>query len=122
MTRPDARPLACDAALARAFGFLGKRWNGILIGTLLGGPAGFSALRRSVPGISESVLADRLAELAAAGLVRREVHEGPPLAVTYRLTEAGHALFPALEQLSAWAQEHLPAAGCPAAREREGSA
>jgi DNA-binding HxlR family transcriptional regulator len=45
----------CDAALARAFGFLGKRWNGVLLGTLIAGPAGFSELRRAVAGISDSV-------------------------------------------------------------------
>jgi hypothetical protein len=36
-------PEACDGALARAFGFLGKRWNGLIIGVLAGGPATASA-------------------------------------------------------------------------------
>ena len=31
-------PRACDAALSRAFEFLGKRWNGVLLGTLIQGP------------------------------------------------------------------------------------
>lgn len=38
----------CDAALARAFDFLGKRWSGVLLGTLLTGPAGFSELKRAL--------------------------------------------------------------------------
>jgi DNA-binding HxlR family transcriptional regulator len=33
---------------------------------------------------------------------------GPPLAVSYALTERGRALMPALEEISRWAQEHLP--------------
>jgi DNA-binding HxlR family transcriptional regulator len=106
-------PRACDAALARAFGFLGKRWNGVLLGTLTSGPAGFSELRRAVNGISDSVLSDRLAELCAAGLVQRTVDAGPPVAVTYALTASGQALLPAMQELTMWAIENLPAAQCP---------
>lgn len=107
-------PRACDGALARAFGFLGKRWNGVLLATLLAGPLGFADLRRAVAGISDSVLSERLSELGRAGLVVRRVEPGPPVAVTYSLTDAGHALLPAIEALTTWAQENLPAAGCPA--------
>jgi DNA-binding HxlR family transcriptional regulator len=103
---------SCDGALARAFGFLGKRWNGILLATLGNGPAGFSDLRRSVGGISDSVLSDRLAELARAGLVQRTVHEGPPVAVVYDLTDAGRALAPALAELTSWARDNLPEEEC----------
>ena len=53
------------------------------------------------------MLSDRLADLARAGLIARTVDEGPPVAVSYALTEAGVALLPALEQISRWAQEHL---------------
>jgi DNA-binding HxlR family transcriptional regulator len=102
-------PRACDAALARAFGFLGKRWNGVILGTLTTGPAGFSELRRAVSGISDSVLSERLAELCAAGLVLRSVDEGPPVAVSYTLTPAGQALLPAMQALTTWATENLPA-------------
>lgn len=101
---------ACDrgtAALGRAFEFLGKRWNGVLLGTLRNGPAGFRELSRAVNGISDSVLSDRLSDLAAAGLIARTVDEGPPLAVSYALTDRGKALLPALERITLWAQEHL---------------
>ena len=105
-------PEACDDALARAFGFLGKRWNVLIIGVLAGGPATFTGLRRAVGGISDSVLSDRLSELAAVGLVHRAVDEGPPVAVSYQLTDAGRSLKPVLEQLTAWARESLPAQSC----------
>jgi len=108
---PATAPEACargDAALARAFEFLGKRWNGVVLGTLSEGPAGFRELSRAIGGISDSVLSDRLSDLAAAGLIARTVDEGPPLAVSYSLTDRGKALIPALAQISLWAQEHLP--------------
>lgn len=106
--RADAACVRADAALVRAFDLLGKRWTGVLLGTLSGGPAGFRALARAVEGISDSMLADRLGELCDAGLVARTVTQGPPLSVTYALTDAGRALLPALEQITRWAEHHLP--------------
>ncbi len=116
--RPRSTPTAsaqCIPAadpLARAFRFLGKRWNAVVLGHLSAGPAGFRELSRAIDGISDSVLADRLADLAAGGLIDRTVDAGPPLAVSYQLTERGRALMPALEQIAHWARVNLPAEGC----------
>jgi DNA-binding HxlR family transcriptional regulator len=104
----EHEPRACDAALSRAFGFLGKRWNGVILGALVQGPAGFAELKRLIRGISDSVLSERLSELAAAGLIQRTVEDGPPVAVTYRASEAGLALMPALSALTTWAENNLP--------------
>jgi DNA-binding HxlR family transcriptional regulator len=104
-------PAVCvggDAALARAFVFLGKRWNAVVLGILSTGPGGFRDLSRAIGGISDSVLSDRLADLAGAGLIVRTVEEGPPISVSYALTDRGDALIPALEQIGLWANEHLP--------------
>jgi DNA-binding HxlR family transcriptional regulator len=98
-----------DAALARAFAVLGKRWSGVVLGSLRSGPAGYRELSRAIGGVSDSVLSDRLSELTEAGLVTRTVDVGPPLAVSYALSPRGQALMPALEQISLWAQAHLPA-------------
>jgi DNA-binding HxlR family transcriptional regulator len=97
-----------DAALVRAFDLLGKRWTGVVLGTLSGGPSGFSALARAVEGISDSMLSDRLSALCDAGLVSRNVNEGPPISVAYDLTESGRALLPALDQIGRWAEKYLP--------------
>lgn len=104
----ERAPRGCAEPLSRAFGFLGKRWNGVILATLLSGPAGFAELRRAVTGISESVLSERLTELGQAGLVRRCVTPGPPTSVGYLLTEAGQALLPALSALTSWAEQNLP--------------
>ena len=104
----DEACVRADTALVRAFDLLGKRWTGVLLGTLSGRPAGFRALSRAVDGISDSMLAERLGELCDAGLVTRTVTQGPPLSVTYTLTDAGRALLPALEQITRWAEHHLP--------------
>lgn len=97
-----------DAALARAFTLLGKRWTGVVLGSLRVGPAGFRELARATGGVSDSVLADRLFELTESGLISRTVDAGPPVSVSYALTERGEALMPALQQLAQWAEQHLP--------------
>ncbi|MCX4579890.1 helix-turn-helix transcriptional regulator [Streptomyces sp. NBC_01571] len=98
-----------DDGMARVFQLFGKRWTGLIVAVLLPHPVRFADLRRAIPGISERMLSDRLTELGAAGLVVREVDEGPPLRVSYGLTEAGAALEPALKELGNWAEKHLRA-------------
>jgi DNA-binding HxlR family transcriptional regulator len=110
MSRPDAvthSAPACDAALGVAFGLLGKRWNGIILGVLSTGPSGFAELRRGIGPITDSVLSDRLTELASAGLVARTVTDARPPGVSYALTKAGSALVPILDQLAGWATDNL---------------
>jgi DNA-binding HxlR family transcriptional regulator len=95
--------------MARVFQLFGKRWTGLIVAVLLPHPVHFADLRRAIPGISERMLSDRLTELGAAGLVARDVDEGPPLRVSYSLTEAGAALEPALKELGSWAEKYLRA-------------
>ncbi|MGH9021025.1 MAG: winged helix-turn-helix transcriptional regulator [Acidimicrobiales bacterium] len=109
MTRSPSDEIThrCDASLVRAFSFLGKRWNGLILGALSYGPAGFAELGRRLDGISDSVLSERLVELGGAGLVDRDVAAGPPVAVTYALTGSGEAVVPALRELASWASDNL---------------
>ena len=107
--------ISADETLTQAFDLLGKRWTGVILATLRDSAVGFRVLSRAIPGISDSVLSDRLSELAEAGLVVRSVTEGPPVSVSYALTVAGEALLPALEQIGRWAKPTCP----PLARGRD---
>ena len=101
---------ACEALgepLSRVMTLLGKRWTGVVLGTLMQGPVHFNDLRRGIPGISDRVLNERLLELAGLGLVDRTVVPGPPLRVRYELTAHGYAIRPAIDELSSWAEAHL---------------
>jgi len=97
---------ACQA-ITSVFALLGKRWSGLIIVTLLDGPARFSRIAQLIPGVSERMLSERLGELSAAGLISREVSDGPPVSVTYRLTGRGEALRPALDELERWGHQQL---------------
>jgi DNA-binding HxlR family transcriptional regulator len=107
----EHEPPSCQA-LTPVFALLGKRWSGLIVGTLMQGPTRFADLSRLVPGVSERMLSERLNELMAAGLVERRVLDGPPVGVEYRLTTVGDALRPALNELGRWAEEYL-GAPCP---------
>jgi DNA-binding HxlR family transcriptional regulator len=107
---PTGAGHGCDAGLVRAFDFLGKRWNGVILGSLSTGPIGYAELRRSVGSITDSVLSDRLTELTGAGLIVRTVTASRPPGVTYGLTAAGSALLPILHELAGWADRHLTTA------------
>src|SRR3954468_931260 len=101
-TEPQPPPEACETLgepLSRVMTLLGKRWSGVVLSTLMQGPAYFNDLRRSIPGISDRVLQERLLEFATLDLVARTVEERP-IRVRYELTEHGLALRPAIGELA----------------------
>ena len=102
---PTTEELRLCPHVDRVFHLLGKRWSGLIVDLLLQRPARFSELARAIPGLSERVLAERLRELEGAGLLERDVDPGPPITATYRLTEDGERLAPAMEELRSWASE-----------------
>ena len=115
--RQSEQARECDERLTRAFTLLGKRWSGLILGLLLQGPARFAVLARTIPGISERMLSDRLNELAKAGLIDRTVIDGPPLGVIYQLTESGRAIGPGFLKLGEWAERYMAAAARPRTRQ-----
>jgi DNA-binding HxlR family transcriptional regulator len=70
-------------------------------------PARFNQLLMGIPGISDRVLTERLRELEYEGLVERLVDPGPPVRVSYRLTQRGRALQQVIESVDAWATDWL---------------
>jgi DNA-binding HxlR family transcriptional regulator len=86
--------------VARAVELLGERWTLLIGRELLIGPQRFTDLLRRLPGISSSVLADRLASLEERGLVARRELPPPAPALLYELTESGLGLKPLLYELA----------------------
>ena len=95
-------------SVAKALDVIGDRWTLLVIRELLlQGPCRYTDLKNGLPGIATNLLSDRLRELEAAGLVRRE-EAPPPVATTlFRLTEAGAGLEPALDALGAWGIRYM---------------
>jgi DNA-binding HxlR family transcriptional regulator len=93
--------------LARAVEIIGERWTLLVVRELLLRPNRFSDLLGRLDGISTSVLADRLAGLEEAGLVRRTVLKSPVPATVYELTDDGRGLEPAVFELARWGYRRL---------------
>jgi DNA-binding HxlR family transcriptional regulator len=87
--------------IARAAAVLGDRWTMLIVRELSFGVDRFNELERGLPGISRSVLAQRLRHLERVGLIRREP-DSRGRGHEYRLTEAGCALKPVLGSLGEW--------------------
>jgi DNA-binding HxlR family transcriptional regulator len=94
----------------QAIELIGKRWTGAIVRVLISGPRRFNELLGSVPDLSDRLLAERLRELEAEGIVAREVDPGPPVKVTYELTASGKELETALRALGLWAERWIPPA------------
>ncbi len=87
--------------LSRALDVIGERWTLVIVQELLKQPRRYGALLDRLPGISTSVLADRLRRLERAGVVARQpgaVGAG----VVYTLTARGQELEEALRALRRW--------------------
>ncbi len=98
----DRRTYGDPCGVARALDAIGERWALLVVRELLLGPKRFTALHRGLGGASQNVLAQRLRELEAAGIVRRR-RLGPPAGSwAYELTELGAELEPVLVALGRW--------------------
>lgn len=104
---PDPDVAVCPR-FHHAIELLGRRWSGAIVYSLFQGPLYFRQIAAAVPGVSDRLLAERLRELEAEGIVQRSVHDGPPTRVSYSLTEAGEELEPMLRSLKEWANRRLP--------------
>ena len=94
-----------DCPVRRAVGVLGSKWALLIVRDLLEGPRRFNELLAGIEGISAKVLADRVRELEAAGVLRRTVHPEMPVRVVYELTSLGQDVSPVVDALAAWGEE-----------------
>lgn len=85
-----------------AIELIGRRWNGVILQNLLGGPLRFSQLRERIPGVTDAMLSQRLKELENAAIVNREVSTGRPIEIRYGLTPVGQELGPVLTAVATW--------------------
>ena len=95
-------------AIARALDVVGERWSLLLVRELTLGPRRYRDLATGLPGIPSNVLAARLKDLQAAGVITRRTLPAPTDVTVYELTDAGRALQPALNELLHWGLRYAP--------------
>lgn len=87
--------------LARALDVVGDRWNLLIVRQLLVAPLRYQALHDGLPGVATNLLADRLRDLEAAGVIERRLAEHGN-AVEYALTPWGLGLREPIEGFIRW--------------------
>jgi DNA-binding HxlR family transcriptional regulator len=95
------RSYAQYCPVAKASEILGDRWTLLIVREMLGGVSGFNELQRGLPGISRSVLTDRMRALERAKVIERRT--GPTgRTLEYRLTPTGRDLQPVVQAIGEW--------------------
>jgi DNA-binding HxlR family transcriptional regulator len=94
-------------SLAKALDVVGERWSLLVVRELLDGPKRYRDLQDGIPGISTDVLAARLRDLEADGVVTRRSLPPPAASRVYELTEMGWGLAPAVSSLAKWGAQLL---------------
>ena len=82
----DMKSYGQFCAVARALDVIGDRWSLLVVRELMAGPRRYSQVRDGLPGIATNLLADRLRELEANGIV---MHVGDGYALTAARRRAG---------------------------------
>ncbi|WP_042375163.1 winged helix-turn-helix transcriptional regulator, partial [Neobacillus jeddahensis] len=104
LTQPDKIIPHICTNFHNAIEFIGKRWMGAIIYSLLERPKRYHEIISSIPGISDRLLTERLRDLESEGLIMKKVIATSPKKVEYELTKAGKDLEEVIHSLVKWAK------------------
>src|SRR5215212_12214389 len=103
--KEQSRVQTQEYEIANIWEVLGRRWSLLVLKNLCNKDViRFNELKRALPGISSTVLSDRLLELEREGLISKKIYAEIPPKVEYRLTARSRELGVILKDLGAWAQ------------------
>jgi DNA-binding HxlR family transcriptional regulator len=94
-----ARDYGQYSGISRAMELVGERWALLIVRDLLVGPRRYSELAAGLHRIPSNILATRLKELQAAGVLQRAPRSR---VIVYELTPYGRELEPVVLALGAW--------------------
>jgi DNA-binding HxlR family transcriptional regulator len=94
-----ARDYGQYGGITQALELVGERWALLIVRDLLVGPRRYGELAAGLPRIPSNILAARLKELQAAGVIRRAPRSR---IIVYELTPYGRELEPVVLALGAW--------------------
>lgn len=94
--------------MRRTLELLSGKWRTHIIYELCKKPScRFGELKKSVSGITNTMLTNTLRDLEQVGIVHREQFNEIPPHVEYSLTEKGRDLLPVFTELAKWGENHL---------------
>jgi DNA-binding HxlR family transcriptional regulator len=86
---------------------LGKKWTGLIIRVMLGGPKRFRDIKEQIPEMSDKMLTDRMKELESLGILTRTVYPEMPVRIEYELTEKGRNLEEVIQSIQSWGESWM---------------
>jgi DNA-binding HxlR family transcriptional regulator len=92
--------------LTAGVNLLQEKWVLLIVRVLLSGPVGFNDMARNAGDVNSTTLAQRLATLEKAGMVKKTVQSVMPPKTSYELTEVGLALKPVIESIERWSEKY----------------
>lgn len=104
MSDRPARSYGSFCPVAQASEVVAQRWVPLILREIMVGAHRFNEIRRALPLISPSVLAQRLKSMEDDGLIVRRADAG---GADYRLTPAGEELRPIVDALGLWARKWI---------------
>jgi DNA-binding HxlR family transcriptional regulator len=93
--------------VAHALDVVGDRWALLVVRELTQGPKRYTDLTDGLPGIGTNILAARLRDLEAAGVVTKRRLPPPAASRVYELTDYGLELKPVIRELALWGARSL---------------
>jgi DNA-binding HxlR family transcriptional regulator len=93
--------------VAHALDLIGERWALLVVRELMHGPKRYTDLAEHLPGIGTNILASRLRDLEACGVVAKRKLPPPAASRVYELTEYGRALRTVMRELALWGARSL---------------
>jgi DNA-binding HxlR family transcriptional regulator len=94
--------------VARTLDVLGDRWSLLILRELLFGESRFTDLRRNLPGVSPTLLTERLQALVRDGLVTTRELAPPAARTVYAVTEKGREALPIVRAMARFGMSLLP--------------
>lgn len=86
---------------------LGDKWKVLIMRNLIHEKkVRFNALKRSLVGISQKVLTQKLRDLEKLSIIERKVFAEIPPHVEYSLTELGNSLITVINAMAQWGEDH----------------
>ncbi|GII59482.1 HxlR family transcriptional regulator [Planotetraspora thailandica] len=96
-----------------AIELIGARWSGAILRAIFTDHHRYAQIKAAVPGLSDTMLAERLRRLEIEGLVERRVTPSIPVQVEYHLTRKGADLEEVMQAVVTWSHKWLPLPGQP---------
>lgn len=92
--------------MARTVSVIGDRWTLLVLRDCFLGVRRFDGFQERLD-ISRPMLADRLAKLVDAGVLKKVAYQESPLRYEYKLTQKGLDLHPVLMAIVHWGDVHM---------------